>query len=113
MGAGGGILRRHAKYSVPAFNYRAWHITKRLGPLQADFCGLARRHALDQELGADEGHGADLVGDVDKKIGMISAFAVHCSFHRIDLPGHSYLLILAGLDRKPGKNSNEREADRK
>ena len=46
------------------------HVAQGLLAAQAHAQELARLHALEPELGADEGHGADLARDVDRLVGM-------------------------------------------
>jgi hypothetical protein len=46
------------------------HIAQRLVPTQAHRQYRAGPHALEAELGSDEGHGADLAGNVDVIVGL-------------------------------------------
>lgn len=47
---------------------RTRHVAQRFLAAQPDAQHLARLHALQPQLGADEGHGADLAGDVDRLV---------------------------------------------
>ena len=55
---------------VPFVTSRARHIAQRLIAAQSDVEHIARQHALKHEFGADEGHGADLAGNVDVIVGL-------------------------------------------
>jgi len=48
---------------------RPRNVAQWLVAVQTDVEHLARLHALEPELGAHEGHGADFAGDVDRLIG--------------------------------------------
>ncbi len=48
----------------------AGHVAQRFFALEAHAQDLARLHALEPELGAHEGHRADLGGDVDRLVGL-------------------------------------------
>ena len=47
----------------------ARHVAQRLLAAEANAQDLARLHALELELGAHEGHGADLARDIDGVVG--------------------------------------------
>ena len=67
---------------------RARHIAQRLIAAQSDVEHIARQHALELELGAYEGHGTDLAGNVDRLVGgaghgfNYTAPALQCRLYR-------------------------------
>ena len=60
----------------------ARHIYQGLVAFEPHFNRLARFHAFDQEFGFDESHGADLINDIDKKVGV--ALLVHLETEYLD-----------------------------
>ena len=65
MGVAGRLDRQDGMTFLPG---GTGHVAQRLFAAQAYGQDLAGRHALELELGANEGHGADLAGDVDRLI---------------------------------------------
>jgi hypothetical protein len=56
--------RRELEDVMAEADYRARNVRQRLGSSQQDIGGLARSHALDQQLRSNEGEGANLTRDV-------------------------------------------------
>jgi hypothetical protein len=76
-----GFLRRHRDNLVALGRHRARHVGKRFRALQANFCHLPTRHTLNEQLGADESHGANVRRNVDEEIGGALARRGLCSGH--------------------------------
>jgi len=63
------IARRYDPQNDVSFvTRRARNIAQRLIATQSDVEHIARLHALEPELGAHEGHRADLAGNVDRLV---------------------------------------------
>src|SRR5512134_277052 len=62
------ILRLQGDDAVALDGYGARHVGERFCATQANFRGLPACHPLDEQLGADESHRADLPGNVDEEI---------------------------------------------
>jgi len=63
-------IRVDAQNGMPFVPRGTRDIAQRLVPSQAHGQYLAGLHALEAELGPDEGHGADLAGNVDVMVGL-------------------------------------------
>jgi hypothetical protein len=75
------FLRRHRDDLVPLGRHSARHVGERFRALQANFCHLPTRHTLNEQLGADESHGANVRRNVDEEIGGALARRGLCSGH--------------------------------